>query len=187
MFLALDGNNKDEIIKLRHKTEEFAEQLRTGVINKWDAGYAIMSTIMKTLEYPMLATTITESEWDFIMQPIWKSGLPKIELARNFPSKVLYGPKKFQGMGIMHPFYSQEMSHLALCLYEGERETITGELLQALMEQLQLELGLPGSLLQLDYSVLNDLATDCWLKTVWNFAWTHEIDITDTGPRLTSY
>jgi hypothetical protein len=187
VFLAMDGNNKDEIIKLRHKTEEFAEQLRTGVINKWDAWYAITSTIMKTLEYPMLATTITESEWDFIMQPIRKSGLPKIELARNFPSKVLYGPKKFQGMGIMHPFYSQEMSHLALCLHEGESATITGELLRASMEQLQLELGLPGSLLQLDYSVLNDLATNCWLKTVWNFAWTHEIDITDTGPRLTSY
>ena len=70
----MDGNNKEEINKLRHKTEEFAKQVRTGVINKWDAWYAITSTIMKTLEYPMLATTITETEWDFIMQPIRKSG-----------------------------------------------------------------------------------------------------------------
>ncbi len=55
------------------------------------------------------------------------------------------------------------------------------------MEQLQLELGFPGSLLQLDYSTLNKLATDCWLKTVWNFAWTNEINVTDTGPQLTAY
>ena len=87
---------------------------------------------------------ITEAEWDFIMQPIWKSGLPKIELASNFPSKVLYGPKKIQGMGIMHPFYTQEMSHLSMCLYEGKSKTITGELIRASMEQLQLELGFPA-------------------------------------------
>jgi ribonuclease HI len=187
VFLAMDGNNKEQIIKLRHKTEEFAEQLRTGVINKWDAWYAITATIMKTLEYPMLATTITEKEWDFIMSPIRKSGLPKIQVASNFPSKVLYGPKKFQGMGIMHPFYTQEMSHLALCLYEGENQTITGELLRASMEQLLLELGTPGKLLQLDYSKLENIATDCWIKTVWKFAWENEIEITDTGPQLEPY
>jgi hypothetical protein len=55
------------------------------------------------------------------------------------------------------------------------------------MEQLQLELGTPGYLLQLDYSILGKLATDCWIKTIWEFAWTNEIDITDTGPSLELY
>jgi hypothetical protein len=33
VFLSMDGNNTvDEIIKLRNKTKEFAEQLRTGAI-----------------------------------------------------------------------------------------------------------------------------------------------------------
>jgi hypothetical protein len=99
------GNNKDEIIKLWNKTKTFAEQLHTGVINKYNAWYAITATIMKTLEYPMLATTITEASWDFIMSPIRKSGLPK-QVSSNFPGKVLYEPRKIQGMGIMvHPFY----------------------------------------------------------------------------------
>jgi hypothetical protein len=152
----MDGNNKDEIIKLQSKTEEFAEQLRTGAIIKWDTWYDITATIMKTLEYPM----IMEKEWAFIMQPIRKSGLPKIEVASHFPSKVIYGPKKFQGMGIMHPLYSQEMAHIALCLYEGKSPTITGELLRASMEQLQLKLGNPGRVLQLDYSTLANLTMD---------------------------
>ena len=55
------------------------------------------------------------------------------------------------------------------------------------MEQLQLKLGNPGQVLQQDYSTFATLATDCWLKTVWDFAWTNEIDITDTGPSLESY
>jgi hypothetical protein len=37
VFLAMDGNNREEIIKLRAKTQEFADQIRTGSINKWDA------------------------------------------------------------------------------------------------------------------------------------------------------
>jgi hypothetical protein len=52
-----------------------------------------------------------------------------------------------------------------------ESKTVTGELLRASMEQSQLLLRNPGRILQLDYSVLDDLATDeCWLKTVWEFA-----------------
>ena len=101
-----------------------------------------------------------------------------MEVSSNFPSKVLYGPKTIQGIGIMHPFYTQDMSHLALCLSEGESQTITGEHLRASMEQLLLEIGTPRQLLQLDYSTYGNIATDCWIKTVWKFAWENEIDIT---------
>ncbi len=34
VFLAMDGNNREEILKLRAKTQEFADQIRTGSINK---------------------------------------------------------------------------------------------------------------------------------------------------------
>jgi hypothetical protein len=52
---AMDGNNTAEIAKLRKKTDEFAECMRTGFLSKNDAWYAINTTIMKTLEYPMIA------------------------------------------------------------------------------------------------------------------------------------
>jgi hypothetical protein len=56
---------------------------------------------------------MTKKEWEFIMAPIRKAGLLKVQVASNFPGKVLYGLKKFQGLGIMHPYYNQELSHLA--------------------------------------------------------------------------
>jgi hypothetical protein len=52
------------------------------------------------------------------------------------------------------------------------------------MEQLQLELGTPGHLLQFDYSALNNLTMECWLKMVWKFAWANKIEIRYTGPAL---
>ena len=183
----MGGNNREQIIKLRQKTQEFADQIRTGFLNKWDAWYAINSTIMKTLEYPMMATTITEREWDFIMQPIREAGLPKIEVTSKFPKILMYGPKAFQGLGIMHPYLHQELMHLAACIHEGKRETITGELIRASTEQIQLELGLPGHIFEKDYDVLAHLVTDCWLKTVWQFTWKNEIQIKDTVTKPVLY
>ena len=85
----MDRNSREEIFKLHAKTQEFEVQIRTGSIHKWDPWYAINATIMMTLQYPMMATTITKKEWDFIMRPIRKSGLPKAEISSKFPSKVL--------------------------------------------------------------------------------------------------
>jgi hypothetical protein len=102
----------------------------------------------------------------------------------NFPAKYFTAPKIYQGLGIMHPYYNQELSHIATCLFEAERSTITGELIRASLEQLQVEIGLPGYLLQQDYSRLALLATGCWLKTVWEFSWNNEIEIYDTLPKL---
>jgi hypothetical protein len=81
---------------------------------------------------------LTEKKWDFIMQPICKVGLPKVKISSKCPGVlVLYGPKIFEGMGIMYIYYNQEISHLTTTyLYEGNTNTITGELIRVSLEQL---------------------------------------------------
>jgi hypothetical protein len=54
-------------------------------LTKNNAWFAITSTIMLTLQYPMAATTISEKEWEHIMIPILKVGLPQAGFARTFP------------------------------------------------------------------------------------------------------
>lgn len=61
----MDGNNKVEAKKLRQKSEEFADCIRTGFITKQEAAwYALNATIMKTFEYPMEAITFNKKQWD---------------------------------------------------------------------------------------------------------------------------
>jgi hypothetical protein len=92
VWQAMDGNNTTEIASLRKKTDEFAEYMRTGFVSKNDAWFSITTTIMKTLQYPMAATTISEKEWEHIMAPVLKAGLPRAGIARTFPRDVLYAP-----------------------------------------------------------------------------------------------
>ena len=120
----MDGNNTVQHAELRKKTEDFAECMRTGFLSKNDAWYAINTTIMKTLEYPMTATTISEENWEHIMVPLLAAGLPRAGMARTFPRDILFGPTTVQGFGIIHPWYHQQILHLIALLEHTQQQTI---------------------------------------------------------------
>jgi hypothetical protein len=138
-------------------------------LSKHDTWHALHSTIFKTIEYPMVATTLTDKDWEYVMAPILMAGLPKAGIPRTFPRSVLYGPTERQGFGIVHPWHRQGILHLQTCLSHATRPTITGQLIRASMEQARLELGLPGMLTDHSYQYVGRLLTDCWLKSVWCF------------------
>ena len=73
-------------------------------LDKKDAWQALTKIIMKKLEYPLLALTLTEDECNFIMPPILKSGSPKVGIYRNMPRAVVYGDTSHQGMGLHNPY-----------------------------------------------------------------------------------
>jgi hypothetical protein len=103
VYLAMDGNNQEETRYLRDKAEEFADCVRTGFLSQEDATYALHRTIMKTLEYPLVATTMDKLQWDYIMSPIIKLTLPRMGFVRSFPRDVVYGPEDLCGLGVLTP------------------------------------------------------------------------------------
>ncbi len=181
---AMDGNNREEVRHLRKKADAFAESMRTGYLSKNDAWYALTATIMKTMEYPMAAITLTEKNWEHIMVPILKAGLPRSGIDRSFPRDILYGPTSLQGMGLLHPWYHQEITHLLVCLQQTTIRGTTGQLIAASTEQLRLELGLPGWLTDHAYEVFGALTTASWITTVWQFASRFKIEIRDSEAKL---
>jgi hypothetical protein len=70
VFIAMDGNWREEVRVLKEKTITFAEQLRVGSVTPNEAWYSFNVTVMKSIEYPMAATYITEKEWTEIMKPL---------------------------------------------------------------------------------------------------------------------
>jgi hypothetical protein len=54
---------------------------------------------MKSIEYPLLALTLTEKECDFIMAPLLEASLTKSHIQQNFPRDVVYGPTSEKGLG----------------------------------------------------------------------------------------
>ena len=122
----MDGNNMKECEILREKSEQYASCIRTGFISRDDAVVALHSTIMKSLEYPMTAVTLTKKEWDYIMAPLLQVALPKMGYVRSFPCDIVYAPKALLCIGTMHPWVNQELAHIETCLQEGTAAMING-------------------------------------------------------------
>ena len=65
---------------LKTKAEEWRDHINSGHLNKADAWQALETTIMKSLQYPMKALTLTKEECKNIMKPILQAGLQKSSL-----------------------------------------------------------------------------------------------------------
>ncbi len=105
VFITMDGNWRKEIQKLTETTTIYAEQLRYGSVNPNEAWYSFKVTVMKSIEYPMEATYISEKEWNKIMKPMVGVVLQRSKFSRSFPRDVFYSSGKFQGLGVMHPWH----------------------------------------------------------------------------------
>jgi hypothetical protein len=92
--LAPAGNETAQLNYLRSVAEEWGDKARTGHLPRPAAWLNLTTSVLKTLQYPLPATTFTEKECTAIMAPILAAGLPTSGICRNFPRALVYGSLK---------------------------------------------------------------------------------------------
>ena len=101
----------------------------------------------------------SEAEWETIMVPLLQTGLPCAGISSKFPRDVLYGPSTFQGFGVIHPWYHQQLTYLIVLMEHTQQNTMTGQLLTTSFEQLRLKIGASGFLTDNPYKTLQATTT----------------------------
>ncbi len=129
------------------------------------------------LEYPLLVTTFSSEDCRGILQPALEVGLPTSGICQNMNRAIVHAPLCFQGLGIPSLYVSQGISHIEALLNEPPLEA--GSLLIFSAEDLKLEVGLPGHLLQQDYKRFQRAITPCWWMSTWEFAHIGQIWLED--------
>jgi hypothetical protein len=105
IFLAMDGNFKAQVWYLREKTVVFADFVRTGFLNQADAWYALTpSTIVKMLEYPLIAIMLTKRQWDYVLSSALIAALPPAGFLLRSSRALIFGPTGTLGMALKHPY-----------------------------------------------------------------------------------
>jgi hypothetical protein len=69
--LAPDGNDQAQFQKLLDSAKTWQEQIRAGHLPRKLAWESMTTTILRTLHYPLPATTLTLIQCDAIMTPIF--------------------------------------------------------------------------------------------------------------------
>ena len=178
--LAPDGNNKDIVQALLEKASEWADLIQSGhPLLREEAWRALNSTILKGLEYPLLATTLTEEETEIIFSPIRQAALPKSGIVRTFPKAMTHAPLSHQGLGIPNVYTSQQVQHILTVLKHGGTNTITGNLITQSLELLKMEIGISRPLHDINFKKISHLATNSWVKNTWLFMEEHNLEINE--------
>ena len=103
VFIAPDGNLKEEKKKLMKVAKEFGESLRENKVSREEAWYATKTTILKTLEYPMEAISLEKKDWEEIYGQFLRYVLPKSGINRHFPRQVVFMSSDYLGLDLIHP------------------------------------------------------------------------------------
>ena len=123
----------------------------------------------KSIEYVLTATTFNEKECAEISKELYRPLLPILGCNRNFPLILRYNDTSLMGLGLANPYWEQGFAHIELLLSHGNRDTITGKLLTAMIEQHQLAIGCMDNIFMMNYERYKHLTENTWITNTWKF------------------
>lgn len=138
--------------------------MRQELINPTHAWIAITTRALKTIKWPVAATTLSEAQCTRIMAPLLKWVLKGMKLPSSTNRVIVYGPQSIQGIGLPSLYTTMGLRRITHLLNHGDKASITGKLIRTNYQQLLVEVGLPGELHQWNFETFGHLATHCWMK-----------------------
>jgi hypothetical protein len=140
IMFAPSGCSDDETEYLRQKGQAWGNHVRSSSLTRDEVWYSLQHMIMKTIEYPLIATTMTKTQLDRVVIPILQIGLPRSGICRTISRSLVFSSTKYQGIGICHPFVTQGARKL-LQLFSFESK-FTQELVSIAYNTTMIESGL---------------------------------------------
>ena len=143
--------------------------MRAAKCTKNVAMYTFKSSLLPALEYALPVTNLSKAQWDKVLAPALVPILHKAGVSKNISCASLFGPVKYQGSGILHPYFHQQIKHVSTLIQEVSAGTQTGLLLRASAEQFRLELGFPFDITACNYPIHSVYITPSWYASLWRF------------------
>ena len=131
---------------------------------------------MEKIEYLLPAVGLKKKEWDDILQPVIINILHALNTNKHFPRKLIFGPEKYQGLGLTHPYDIQMITQMTNFISEGNHGSISGKIMDSTVEQFLVELGTEQGL-QTTNELGQHWTTTSWIKDMWLYAVKHQFKI----------
>jgi hypothetical protein len=133
-----DVKMHDEVKLLKQAALKWCDGIRTKPLHPTKAWYSMEATIMRTLEYPLVATTMTREQCKEILRPILKTALPLCKVQRNLPRALVHGTLKARGLIIPNLYWMQLIQHIQSIHQHMHQDTPSRDLHTENMDLVQL-------------------------------------------------
>jgi hypothetical protein len=162
-----DGLMDSQYTHLRDSVNNWCDAVRSKRVHRDEAWYCLNRTIMKTIEYCLVATSLSRNQGDDLMRPIFKLALNLCGLQKNFPRKLLYGSPAVRGLGMKDPYWLQLVVHLTCMMKHQHLDTPSRDLHLKNMELVQTYVGTDQNFWDLPFEMFGHLAPAGWMKQTW--------------------
>jgi hypothetical protein len=119
------------------------------------------------------------------MSPVLEVCLPRSGFARNFLRVVLFGPHKYQGQGLSHPWCTQEIMKLGVLWEAFTKPSLESDVLLTNMELLRMEFGTDAPMTDIPFSRMDKATTKSWVKSAWRSCQKFGLHIEGSLPKPT--
>jgi len=127
--LAPDGNNKMQYEFMLKTAKEWASLIRAGHLPRQLNWQSLNTAIMKTLTYPLAATTLTTKQCKNILKPIIKAGLSSSGTMPTLPRALVHAPIMYHGYALTELYAEQGIQQIQKILRFSTSKALTGELI----------------------------------------------------------
>ena len=156
---------------------EYHYRLELSRASRQAAAIAYRSYYLPKLSYPLPVTTFTTTQLHRIESPSIQVILAKLGYNRHFPSKVVYGPIWWGGLGIQSLAFLQGYHRLKLLLRVLNNDTKVTSLLITLLRHTAMEAGTNTIFIGTRYHIIRvtQYMTHTWVTSLLRFLAEHAI------------
>ena len=178
VWQAASGQEDTQTKVLKDKISDWGA--KTKGMTRSEATTASISTIGRTVRYPLGATAMNQKQCTEVDSTWKKHVLGKMGVVRTAPKQIVYSPIQFGGIGLHETEVDQMIDHVKMLLNHGHAQTITGKLIRNTLQQLVIELGMKGNPFSQDLTKIKYLTENTWIENTIRSCYQYQIMITAT-------
>ena len=167
LLAAPDGNPQLQFDELGKKMDKWTERIKDGHLPARSNWLSYQCQLWPGLRYGLGASAATIDQLEKGLGSRDHKLLSQLGICRNIPVDLRYLPSYFGGFGLKSLKFEATTESINMFLQHYGTESTLGVFLTATIENLQLELGVTGCPFTYEYSIWNGLATESWVKSLW--------------------
>ena len=145
---------------------------------------ATTTRILRTLSYPLPATSLSTQECVDLESALYRTTLPKCGISSKLPLAIRYGTHRHMGLGMTQFHTIQGIHHLREFVEKYRGQNIMSQQILLSYELIQTTIGTRSWCFDYSASSYSHLVDIGWVRTVWEFTFKHNIQLQAPHPIL---
>jgi hypothetical protein len=108
------GDQSDQKTAMKKKSNDYARGILSVNVTNFEAWTGLFVIWFGQMNYPLVATTLTEKDCKTIQTKAINASLSKCGFRRSLARSIVFGSPWYGGMGWRHLFYEQGIQHVLL-------------------------------------------------------------------------